>query len=84
MGMPTGNKKLYGTATIGSKGQVVIPADAREELHLKPGDRLYVLGGTHGGGLVLLKEEMLESLVEQMSAQIEGFKEYKKLGSKNQ
>lgn len=72
------SKKLYGTATIGSKGQVVIPADAREELNLKPGDRLYVISAMTGGGVVFLKEEMLENLVEQMSAQVEGFREYKK------
>ena len=26
------DKKLFGTATVGTKGQVVIPADARDEL----------------------------------------------------
>jgi len=77
----TGNKKLYGTATVGSKGQVVIPADAREELNLKPGDRLYVIGAMHGSGVVFLKEEMLEEMVDQMSAQLEGFREYKKHSS---
>lgn len=77
MGMP-GNKKLYGTATVGSKGQVVIPADAREELNIQPGDRLYVMGSMHGNGLVLLKEDMLEHIVEQMSAQIEGIREARK------
>lgn len=65
--MHAGNKKLYGTATIGSKGQIVIPADAREELGMKPGDRLYVLS-TGTGGVVLLKEDMLEDIVEKMSA----------------
>ncbi len=77
MGVP-GNKKLYGTATVGSKGQIVIPADAREELNIQPGDRLYVLGSMHGSGIVLLKEDMIEHIVEQMSAQIEGFREAKK------
>lgn len=76
MGMP--NKKLYGTATVGSKGQVVIPADAREELNIQPGDRLYVLGSMHGNGIVLLKEDMLENIVQQMSAQIEGIREAQK------
>jgi AbrB family looped-hinge helix DNA binding protein len=76
MGMP-GGKKLYGTATIGSKGQVVIPADAREELNLQPGDRLYVIGTMHGSGVVLLKEEMLEHMMEQMSEQIAGFRAIK-------
>jgi AbrB family looped-hinge helix DNA binding protein len=73
-----GNKKLYGTATVGTKGQIVIPADAREQLNIRPGDRLYVLGSMHGNGIVLLKEDMIEHIVEQMSAQIEGFREYQK------
>lgn len=69
-----GNKKLYGTATVGSKGQVVIPVDAREELNLQPGDRLYVVGA-HSSGVVFLKEEALEKLVAHMSEQIEGMRE---------
>lgn len=40
------DKKLYGTATVGTKGQVVIPADAREALNIQTGDRLYVVGST--------------------------------------
>jgi AbrB family looped-hinge helix DNA binding protein len=71
-------KKLYGTATIGSKGQVVIPADAREELGLKAGDRLYVVSAGNGG-VVFLKEEMLEDIVAKMSAHIEGLRAYKEL-----
>lgn len=71
-------KKLYGTATVGSKGQVVIPADAREDLNLKPGDRLYVVSAGNGG-VVFLKEEMLEDIVAKMSAHVEGLKAYKEL-----
>lgn len=73
-----GNKKLYGTATIGTKGQVVIPAEAREELNLNPGDRLYVINAMHGGGVVFLKEDMLEEMVDQMAKHIEGFREFKR------
>lgn len=69
-------KKLYGTATIGSKGQVVIPADAREDLGLKAGDRLYVVSAG-SGGVVFLKEEMLEEIVAKMAAQVEGFRALK-------
>lgn len=78
---PSHNKKLYGTATIGTKGQIVIPAEAREELDLRPGDRMYVMSAIGSGGVVFLKEEMLEQIVEQMSAQVEGFREYKKKDS---
>ncbi len=68
------DKKLYGTATVGTKGQVVIPADAREELGIQPGDRLYVINAMHGSGIMLLKEEMLQSFVNQMSTQIDEFR----------
>jgi AbrB family looped-hinge helix DNA binding protein len=78
---PTHPKKLYGTATIGSKGQVVIPADAREDLGLKAGDRLYVVSAG-SGGVVFLKEEMLEEIVAKMSEQVEGFKALKNQSSK--
>ncbi len=77
MGLHHDNKKLYGTATIGTKGQVVIPADAREDLGLKPGDKLYVINAMNKGGVVLLKEDMLEDMVAHMSEQIEGFRAFK-------
>jgi AbrB family looped-hinge helix DNA binding protein len=71
------NKKLYGTATVGTKGQIVIPADAREELSITAGDRLYVVG-TQGKGVIgLIKEEMLEEFIEQMNLQVENFKAFK-------
>jgi len=71
------NKKLYGTATVGTKGQVVIPADAREEMGIQSGDRLYVVGSPHGGFLGFLKEEALESMVQQLTAQVETYRALK-------
>lgn len=67
-------KKLYGTATVGSKGQVVIPSEAREQLGINAGDRLYVIGSCEAGYLGLLKEEQLSKFVEKMSLQLEEFK----------
>jgi AbrB family looped-hinge helix DNA binding protein len=75
--LPIQDKKLYGTATVGTKGQLVIPAEAREELAINPGDRLYVMSAMHGAGVVLLKEEMLESFVEQIMAQVEAIRTLK-------
>ncbi|MEP7204654.1 MAG: AbrB/MazE/SpoVT family DNA-binding domain-containing protein [Candidatus Saccharibacteria bacterium] len=70
-------KKLYGTATVGTKGQVVIPAEAREELNIQAGDRLYVVGSPHKGFIGLLKEETLEHFIEQTNIQLENFKALK-------
>lgn len=77
MGMEMHNKRLYGTATVGTKGQIVIPADAREELGIKPGDRLYIVNAMHGSGIVCLKEEMLEEMVQKLTSHVEDFRALK-------
>lgn len=68
------NRKLYGTATVGTKGQVVIPADARAEMGISSGDRLYVVGSPEGGFIGFLKEDALESIMQQLSKQMEDFR----------
>lgn len=71
------SKKLYGTATVGTKGQVVIPAEAREELGIVPGDRLYVVGSPEGEFLGFLKEEALEAMMQQLNEQMQNFRALK-------
>lgn len=68
------DKKLYGTATVGTKGQVVIPADAREELDIKAGDRLYVVGSTSKKFIGFIKEEQLRQMVEHITDNVETYK----------
>jgi AbrB family looped-hinge helix DNA binding protein len=70
-------KRLYGTATVGTKGQIVIPAEAREELGISQGDRLYVIGSAGNGVVVLLKEDQIEHFIEKMNLQVETFKALK-------
>ncbi|MDB5167093.1 MAG: AbrB family transcriptional regulator [Candidatus Saccharibacteria bacterium] len=76
------DKKLYGTATVGTKGQIVIPADAREELGIKTGDRLYVIGTPKAGALGLLKEDMLEEVIKKMNLQVENLRAIKDIKGK--
>jgi AbrB family looped-hinge helix DNA binding protein len=63
-------KKMYGTATVGTKGQVVIPAEARDEMGIKTGDKLYVFGAKHFVGFIKEDEfaEMLNHLTERAEA----------------
>ena len=70
------DKKLYGTATVGTKGQVVIPADAREALNIEPGDRLYVVGSTQAKWVGFLKEEQLRAMVDHMTSNAENIKDF--------
>lgn len=37
-------EQFYGTTTLGEKGQVVIPAEARKSMGIKKGDKLLVFG----------------------------------------
>ena len=69
------DKKLYGTATVGTKGQVVIPADAREALNIQTGDRLYVVGSTSKHWAGFLKEEQLREMVAHLTDNIEQYKD---------
>ena len=70
-------KKLYGTATVGTKGQIVIPTNARVELSIETGDRLYVLGSPESDFLGLIKEDALEQIIEHLTEQVQNFRTLK-------
>jgi len=69
------DKQLYGTATVGTKGQVVIPADARDALDIKPGDRLYVVGSQEKKWVGFIKEEQLRDMLDHLTNNIEKYKD---------
>ena len=71
------DQKLYGTTTVGTKGQVVIPANAREELDIKPGDHLYVIGVPKAKMVGLLKEEQLEAFIEKLNLSLDTLRSFK-------
>lgn len=59
--------KLAGTVTVGDRGQVVIPAEARETLEVKPGDKLLVFVNPQCDGLMVTKPESFEKHMQAMS-----------------
>ena len=61
---------FWGSATVGSKGQVVIPAEAREALQIKVGDKLLVMVHPSHTGVVLIKPDGLEQFATQMLEQL--------------
>jgi AbrB family looped-hinge helix DNA binding protein len=60
--MPPRGKHIFGTVTVGDKGQIVIPKRAREIFAISPGDRLLVLGD-EGQGIAILKEKDMLNLL---------------------
>jgi AbrB family looped-hinge helix DNA binding protein len=58
MGIPKG--KYAWTATVGEKGQIVIPKQAREVFGIKPGDTLILLGDIERGIAIPPKDSFAE------------------------
>lgn len=59
------NIKMYGTGTIGQKGQIVIPAKARNELGIKSDDEFIFFG--HGKMIHMVKASELDSILDHMT-----------------
>lgn len=47
--LPPQGKHLFGVVTLGERGQIVIPKEARDLFELAPGDQLVVLGDEEQG-----------------------------------
>jgi AbrB family looped-hinge helix DNA binding protein len=66
-----GTTKFYGAVIVGERGQIVIPAEARREMEITPGEKLIIMGGFHGDGLMIIKTksvaQLLNKFTEQMS-----------------
>lgn len=58
-------KFIFGTVTVGDRGQIVIPVKARRTFGINPGDDLVVLGDVNQG-LALIKADFFLEMSRQM------------------
>jgi len=65
--------KVFGSTVVSRRGQMVIPANARKELGIDAGDTLLVCGPPHGGGLLLLKVDAVEQMLDLVSEELTNF-----------
>ena len=63
-------QRVFGTAKVGDRGQIVIPKEAREYFGIEPGDTLLILG-KHETGLIVTKPETLYDLAAQIFHSVE-------------
>ena len=61
-------KNIWGSVTIGERGQIVIPKPARDRFALKAGDRLIVLSDEQG--IALVPAESFERRMQELMALI--------------
>ena len=64
------NQRVFGTAKVGDRGQIVIPKEAREFFGIEPGDTLLILGKSETG-LIVSKPETLNNLANEIFQTIE-------------
>lgn len=62
--------KLVGTATVGPKGQVVIPAGVREKMGIKPGDSLIALYVEDKKVIGFAPEDRLQTIIDKLGEQV--------------
>ena len=62
---------LFGTVKVGDRGQIVIPADARKDLDIKPGDLLLVMTGRNKRALTMVKADTMRELAEKIMQGLE-------------
>lgn len=60
--------KFYGSANIGTKGQIVIPAEARDELGMNEGTKVIIVKAPHHNGLLVLNTEVLEDHLKEVQS----------------
>lgn len=62
-------QRVFGTAKVGDRGQIVIPKEARELFGIKPGDSLLILG-EEDTGLVVTRPEVLNNLANELLSNV--------------
>ena len=58
-------QRVFGTAKVGERGQIVIPKEVRELFNIRPGDTLLILG-EENKGLQISRPELLSDLADQI------------------
>ena len=63
--MTTPKGKYAWTATVGEKGQIVIPKEARKLFQVEPGDTLLILGDERNG-IIVTKPDVIRDAATQI------------------
>ena len=63
-------ESFYGAATVGDRGQVVIPSEARKKFNIQPGEKLLVMGHPGNAGIVLCKIDSVRDVLSAMLADL--------------
>ena len=67
--------KFYGSVTVGERGQIAIPAEARRDLEIAPNAKLLVFGGQAKHMLMLMKAESVAEFIANATDKLARFEQ---------
>ena len=74
---------FYGSVTVGERGQIVIPAEARKRYHIETGDKLLILGTPTEKGLTLCKIGALREFMNTFLEALQRAEEIEDMNTKH-
>ena len=67
---------FYGSVTVGERGQIVIPAEARADMEIEPGDKLLVMRHPVHKGLMVVKFDAMREFLDELEESLGKVKEH--------
>jgi AbrB family looped-hinge helix DNA binding protein len=67
---------FFGSVTVGERGQVVIPAEARKRYRIETGDKLLVLGTPHDKGIMICKIDDIRQFMTLFLENLDTFEDH--------
>ncbi|MCI8610274.1 MAG: helix-turn-helix domain-containing protein [Firmicutes bacterium] len=64
-------KHIFGLVTVGERGQIVLPKKARDIFHIRPGEKLLVLGDENQG-IAIVKGDVIENFARYVMKMEQG------------
>ncbi len=62
----TEGSAFYGSATVGAKGQIVIPAEARAAMGIEAGNKVVVVKGPRDGSIIVFRVDSFDGLMAKI------------------
>lgn len=59
--------KFFGSVTVGERGQIAIPAEARRELDISPANKLLAFGNLDAKALMFVKVEFMTEFLSAVA-----------------